>query len=310
MPRVPRRLLDAVAYIYPTTEAANDGTPGGSTGFLISVSFESPQFPNLAHLYLVTNAHCVTPEPSVAVRFNTKSGGTEVVAINRDQWIFHPEGDDIAAVAIDLDQAIYRLSDVPAEILMTEEQRNADFGVGDECFVIGRNVGLEGKRTNTPTARFGAVSMMAPEPVYQPLRARAQDSIVVEAKSLGGYSGAPAFVHQSPPITEPVRKGMERWPVVVQSYSQSGFAMLGVTWGHINGPAVIEGPAHDLPKSERALLVNSGMMLVVPAWKIRELLDVDILASARRSDEQECEKLANESSAVLDSGEVPRTQEP
>lgn len=304
MPRVPRLLLDSVAYIYRTSDDAKAGTPEGGTGFLIAEPFESAQFPDLAHLYLVTNAHCITPWPSVAIRFNTKAGGTEVIEIMRDAWVHHPDGDDIAVAPIELDQAFYRLSAVPAEILMTEEQRSGDFGVGDECFVIGRNFGLEGRRTNTPTARFGTVSMMVPEPVFQPLRARVQDSIVVEAKSLSGYSGAPVFVYQSPPIREPVRGGMEKWTVVVHSYSQSGFAMLGVTWGHINGRSVIEGPAHDVTQSEKALLANSGMMLVVPAWKIRELLDDEILVSMRRSDELAHENLAaKENSAALDSNE-------
>ncbi len=251
----------------------------------MSVPFKSAR-PH-AHLYLVTNSHVADHGPSIAARFNTKAGGMEIVELGHEQWFHHPERDDVAVMPLNAPDAGYELSDVPDDIFMTAEQRvNGDFGVGDECFVVGRNIGLEGEHTNTPAARFGAVSIMHPEPVRQSERRHAQDSIVVEAKSLGGYSGAPVFVYQSPPVLEPIREGMERWRVVVHSYSQAGFAMLGITWGHMNGRRTVVGPWRDLSESERAIAVNSGMMLVVPAWKIRELLDLDPLAELRQRVEQ------------------------
>lgn len=223
-----------MVFIYATVEDAYAGQSAGGTGFLVSVPFETDK--KYAHLYLVTNSHVAHQRPSIVIRFNTPSGTTEILEVSHGQWYHHPDGDDVAAIPLDLDSATYKLSDVPVEIFMTEEQRtNGDFGTGDECFVIGRNIGLEGERTNTPAARFGAVSIMSPEPIWQLQRGHVQDSIVVEAKSLGGYSGAPTFIYQSPPIFEPVRGGMERWPVVVHGYFQSGFAMLGITWGHMNG---------------------------------------------------------------------------
>lgn len=300
LPRVPNRLLNAVVFIYATVEDAYAGRSAGGTGFLVSVPFETDN--KYAHLYLVTNSHVVKRSPSLAIRFNTPSGTTEIFEVSRDQWCHHPNGDDVAAIPLDLDSATYELSDVPVEIFMTETQRtNGDFGTGDECFVIGRNIGLEGERTNTPAARFGAVSIMSPEPIYQPRRKHAQDSIVVEAKSLGGYSGAPTFVYQAPPILEPIRGGMERWPVVVHSYSQSGFAMLGITWGHMNGRIAVVGPGSDLSESEKAVAVNSGMMLVVPAWKIRQLLDLESLADRRETQEREHHEKVGRTRAGIDS---------
>lgn len=49
--------------------------------------------------------------------------------------------------------------------------------------------------------------------------------------------------YQAPPITEPIGDGMKKWQVVVQSYPQSGLALLGITWGHMNGrePSKVRG---------------------------------------------------------------------
>jgi hypothetical protein len=296
-------------FIYATVEDAYAGRSAGGTGFLVSVPFETDN--KYAHLYLETNSHIAHRSLSIAIRFNTPSGTTEIFEVSHGQWYHHPDGDDVAAMPLDLDSATYKLSDIPVEIFMTEEQRtNGDFGTGDECFVIGRNIGLEGQRTNTPAARFGAVSIMSPEPIYQPQRRHAQDSIVVEAKSLGGYSGAPTFIYQAPPIFEPVRGGMERWPIVVHSYSQSGFAMLGITWGHMNGRIAVLGPGLDLSESEKAIAVNSGMMLVVPAWRIRQLLDLESLAHLRETQEREHHETVgrtSEESTVNPDGEQPQS---
>ena len=289
LPRIHNRLINSVVFIYGTEEQAYAGALVGATGFLTAVPFKL-SLPGLsyAHLYLVTNSHVADQDQPVAVRINTKAGETEVFTIPKDRWIHHPNGDDIAAVSMkELSKDIYQLSDVPSEIYMTQEQRACgDFGAGDECFVIGRHVGLEGLESNTPAARFGAVSIMNPDKIPQEQRQHPQESIVVEARSLGGYSGAPVFIYQAPPITEPIGDGMKKWPVVVQSYPQSGLALLGITWGHMNGREPVEGPWLDLTKTEKALAVNSGMMLVVPAWKITELLELEAFADERQRTEE------------------------
>ncbi|MCE0764828.1 serine protease [Pseudonocardia kujensis] len=288
-----------MVFIYGSEEASYAGASAGGTGFLTSVPFEMSGIGQLyAHLYLVTNSHVAAHESSVAVRINAKDGGAEVFTIPGDMWLHHPDGDDIAAVSMEsLSRDSYQLSDVPFNLYMTQEQRdNGTFGAGDECFVVGRNVGLEGQEFNTPACRFGAVSIMRPDKIYQPRRAHAQDSIVVEAKSLGGYSGAPVFIYQSPGISEPTGGFMENWPVVVNSYMWSGFALLGITWGHANGRTPVEGPWLDLTQSEKDLVVNSGMMLVVPAWKIADLLNQDVFVEERRRTEAKYVKVAEQES--------------
>ena len=298
MPRVPKRLIDSVVFLYESEEAAYAGAKTGGTGYLTSIPF-STGGPGIwhAHLYLVTNSHVADHGGSVSVRINTKSGGIEVLTIPREKWTHHPDGDDIAVVSMeDLSSDTLQLSDVPTDIYMAEgHSENGIFGEGDECFVVGRNVGLEGLEFNTPACRFGAVAIMRPGKVWQPERQHAQESVVVEARSLGGFSGAPVFIYQAPPILAPETDDMKQWPVVVHSYMQSGFAFLGITWGHHNGRKPIEGPWLDWPTIERDLVVNSGMMLVVPAWKIEEILQLPHFVEERRAAEARLSEAANKS---------------
>ena len=70
MPRVPAEYADSLAYLYATPEAAEQRSGDAGCGFLLGVEFE--EIPNLAHVYLVTNAH-VTDECRVA-RYNSNRG--------------------------------------------------------------------------------------------------------------------------------------------------------------------------------------------------------------------------------------------
>jgi hypothetical protein len=242
LPRVDDTLLDSVVYIYPSEEDAQKGAAGGGTGFL--VGYPVAQRNDLVHVYLVTNSHVATHTRTVAVRINLHSGGTKVITLGPPQWFHHPDNDDVAVAPISLD-ATYRFGLVPVEMFATKENVEAgDFGAGDECFCIGRHINLDGKLANTPAARFGNVAIMRPDPVHQgSRRPHLQESIAVEARSLGGFSGAPVFVWSSGMITTP--KALPRFTpnsdltkrfiAVVSGLIQSPFALLGITWGHMNG---------------------------------------------------------------------------
>ena len=153
-----------------------------------------------------------------------------------------------------------------------------NIGPGDECFVVGRFVNHEGKQKNLPTVRFGCISQMADEPILQNCGYK-QQSFLVEAKSIGGYSGSPVYTY-IPPGT--IRYGVENW--LDKILMQHGPWLLGVVWGQINDwmPIMNEQgqPINSNPKSAQ-VMINTGIMAVVPAWKIRETLNSES-ASLRR----------------------------
>jgi hypothetical protein len=313
VPRVTRGLLDAVVFVYMSAVDAKESNPVGATGFLVSYPFRDPEM-GLAHLYAVTNSHVALKDGGTrAIRLNKIGGGTETVLVRPDQWHHHDDA-DVAVAVLDLDQGRMRLADVPTSWFVTCEQiEERQFAEGDECLIIGRHFGLDGTERNTPAARFGSISIMQPEPLHHDKFGRPEESIAVEARSLSGFSGSPVFVWQAPPLGPPVYKDALRggqasligkWEVVVRSHLESPFAFLGLTWGHMNGRRALAGPAADASAGEKALILNSGIMLVVPAWRIRELLETEELAEMRdQAEDDERKSQQQHPFAVSDVGE-------
>ena len=57
--------------------------------------------------------------------------------------------------------------------------------------------GIDGGQKNTPSARFGNMSMMPEKPIRR-ADGILQESYLLEMRSINGYSGSPAFVHIPP----------------------------------------------------------------------------------------------------------------
>jgi len=325
LPRVTERLLDAVVFIYRDEEQATNGLPEGGTGCLVSYPFKAQGLANHAHLYAVTNSHVAKRDGrNSVIRINKLDGRVQLVVIRGDDWTHHVDA-DIAVVPLDLDQQTLRLADIPIEIFVSQEDiASRYFTEGDECLFIGRHHGLDGLHRNTPAVRMGSVAVMQPEPIYREEFVRSEESIAVEARSLSGFSGSPVFVWQTESISAPayldkLRGGehslIGKWPVVLHGNIESRFAFLGITWGHMKGPNAVVDPGDNADEIEKALTLNSGIMLAVPAWKIKELLDCDELVAMREeAEDQEGEQAkeraaqaaaASRSVAVADSSESP-----
>ena len=102
---------------------------------------------------------------------------------------------------------------------------------------------------------------------------RRQGSFLVEARSLSGYSGSPVFIWPSHPIP-----GL--------GFTQSAhLKLLGIDWCHLRGfpkPILLSDKRTRHPDG-LFIEQNSGMMGVVPAWKIAELLDEDEFVADRKT---------------------------
>ena len=94
MPRIPDYFLDTVIYLYPSVDDARQGLAFGGTGFLISCRFNNNG--NLHHLYAVTNSHVIREGKSTFIRLNTHDNNTDVIPTTIDDWVHHPDGDDVA----------------------------------------------------------------------------------------------------------------------------------------------------------------------------------------------------------------------
>jgi hypothetical protein len=267
VPRVPDFWLDSIIYLYPSEADAWAGTEFGGTGFIVGVPCEDKRIPvEIAHLYFVTNDHMRLD--TGAVRFNLRSGGFDVKAIGADEWTPHQDGDDVAACEI-IQHEAHKYASANLPIFLTPEvQAVRNFGPGDEVFFIGRYVDHAGRAHNEPVVREGIVSGFPSEPISQrPERDFDQESILVEARSLSGFSGSPVYVTRTGVIE---RSSDFAGAPAVSTSSERPVYLLGIDWGHHpwREPVMKEGQ----PIKDLYIDSNSGMMMVVPGAKIRSLL--------------------------------------
>ena len=276
MPRVPDEMLECACYLYRSPEEAREGVGLGGTAFAVSMPPASPHLWAIRWIHLVTCKHVIDGDHAALVaRINTAQG-VQVVKTRRADWTVHPDGDDLAVCPIGLkDDA--RLREVPIGLLLDEfRARLLRIGPGDDTFEVGRFVNHEGRRRNTPTVRCGTIAMMPVEQVPM-ADGHMQDAYLVESRTRSGYSGSPVFVRaphdRLPPLALPNREGP--LPQIPHGYGPSTPLLLGVL------AAYLQGPNAALPD----LLENTGMEVVIPAWRLLLLLETPELASRRDREE-------------------------
>lgn len=264
--RIPDDWQGNSIFLYPSEHDAHEGTRAGGSGFLLG--FDSDRLQGLQTVYAVTNAH-VIESGSCALRLNRHDGTVEVRDLDDRDWIMPASHDDIAICRLSaLDQAVHKYKCVSNRRLATREVVS-QFGIGpgDETITIGRFINADGVQRNTPTVRFGNIAQMPGEPILQDRRIVGttqnfkQVSYLVEAKSVSGFSGSSVFVHFSPFSQRPDGK-----PHTWDTY------LLGVSWGYIMGWEYLRDDFGRLLESRTKVRVNTGMMGVVPAWILHDLL--------------------------------------
>lgn len=270
MPRISDRILSAVAYIYPDEESARRGDPRGGTGFLVCLPMEGVA--DAAHLFVATANHVVGYMKAAWLRVSTTEGTSHTIEIPAAAWISHPDGDDVAIAGIDreLDADVDTIKCIPNEWLITHDLLSQlDLGPGDETFFVGRFKHHDGRDVNRPSARFGNISLM-PGDVHIAERGLAQEAFIVEARSLSGYSGSPVFVFL-PPMTPRPSQVLDPGQRIQLEKRGAGPLLLGVDCAHLRDSELVrDGEGHPV---DDGLYVqsNSGMLAVVPAWKLSEL---------------------------------------
>lgn len=134
-----------------------------------------------------------------------------------------------------------------------------NIGPGDEVVLIGRFINIEGKERNIPSVRFGHISQMPIEPLEY--EGKSQESFLCEIKSIGGFSGSPVFLA---PVSDTGRPEGSKFVDEAR--------LLGIDWCHIqNFEHPIDNNGDEI--SHIRFPTNTGMMGVVPAWKLDGLLD-------------------------------------
>ena len=162
--------------------------------------------------------------------------------------------------------------------------------------MVGRLLNHQGRQRNIPTVRFGDISMMPWEPILNQ-RGLMQESFLVEMRSLSGYSGSPVFVTVDGYTPRPVAHKGGEIPM-----EGGGTWLLGIDWGHLRtyGKVVSEKDKQTPIEEDWVVPSNSGQAMVVPAWKLRELLDQEELVVRRKQLDDKLTEVKKSSPAAFD----------
>lgn len=277
--RVPDALLKCVGFI------AHD-TPGkityGATGFIVAMKDAGLEY---EYYYFVTAKHVaekIEDGPFIVGlndptgRATTLRGGDEL------QWWYHPTERDHVDVAVTPFNAPPDMIDIKTvkNVMFATKQEIAKYfiGVGDEVSIIGLFTRFHGAASYSPIVRIGNIAMMSNDPLptkdFGPMEA-----YLVESRSIGGLSGSPVFVRHTV-----FNRSKDQHGDMLTMFGVGSFHFLGLMHGHWDLPL-------DFVNTEKAEAVNLGVSIVVPAYKILEVLNQSELMDMRKTmDEELCKQ--------------------
>lgn len=274
--QVPDEVRKCVAFI---CLKSGDEMKLKGTAFFLSLPVEGSA--SARFIYVVTAKHVIEgirqngTDGSVYIRLNFKDSA-DYVPIPIDQWVSHPcDGTvDASVLAWGPPTDIIDYTVIPADKMTATEEviKAEDIGCGDEVFLTGLFVNHYGKYKNQPIVRTGNIALMPEEPVATRALG-AIDAYLVEARSIGGLSGSPVFVH---PGIFRAGKGEAR-------LRGNTFYWLGLMHGHWDLPTDASVSLDTLDKER----VNMGIAIVVPSTKILEVINQErfVLDRQRKSKE-------------------------
>lgn len=285
MPRIPDVILNSTIYLYGSVEDAKEGAQFGGSGFLTTVPFET-QIGDAyrTHLYAVTNSHVIREGASPIIRVTSVDGETKIIEKTTYDWVDDFYSDDVAVCSLGF--LGYGVVGLLRETYMTPEKiKELNIGVGSDIVTVGRFISHDGKQRNLPVVRFGHISMMNDEPIENGERGTLQESFLVECQSNSGYSGSPVFVTDTH-FGDPNKRG----------------GLLGIVWGHLHITERVRDKDKNKLSDGWLVQANSGMMMVIPIWKLVDLLNSKELASKRHNWEKEVAEIVQRSQggATLD----------
>lgn len=269
---IPAEVRKVVSFLY-VQEGPERFVPVG-TGFWIGAKIASNADgqPRYA-VYLVTAKHVLRNAagnlPKVYVRLNLKGGGSESVGTDlvwngpRQNVFEHPDPSvDLVVIPGLPSQTRYDFVFLPEEIFL-DESATGDLHIreGTSVFFQGLFIPLAFGERVEPLSRFGRMAASGPTKVKWD---GVETSVyLMEAHSSAGNSGAPVFFfigaergNGSLVIGEPLLR------------------LAGVMKGFFGEGTVAVGAAP-------ALNLNSGIAAVTPVFRLKDLLDMEILRRHR-----------------------------
>jgi len=223
----------------------------------------------MSYVYLVTAKHvaeALANKPFL-IRINDKKGSCGYVKADGIVWFYHPtdKSIDVAVIPYAPPHELFDCKQISTDAFLSDEiiQRKR-IGTGDEVFIVGLFAPATGSKRNQPIVRMGNIAMMPDEPI--PSSMGDIDAYLIEARSIGGLSGSPAFVRETVPI------------------GLGSFYLMGLMHGHWDIPPEKKNDLLDV--NDILGTVNMGIAIVIPAKKILEVLNQPKLVELREKAEK------------------------
>jgi hypothetical protein len=271
--RVPDEIQKCVVFLGTFVPTLSDKVGLSYIGTAFFIGIPSQTKSGVSYIYLVTAKH-VAERLSLAyrdfeekksalaaeiknllfLRINTKNGKSEILKSESNKWFTHPTDKtvDIAVLPWAPPSEKYDYKWVGVDSLLSDEIiQKEGIGIGDEVFITGLFAHVRGSAKNIPIVRIGNIAMMSDEAI--PTELGNIEAYLIEARSIGGLSGSPAFVRKTVPL------GIGQ------------FYLLGLMHGHWEIP--VERKNDSLMADDMLGRVNMGIAIVVPAKKILEVLN-------------------------------------
>lgn len=285
MPRIAPEILRSTFYLYPSVEAAKSGAKFGGTGFFVAWPTGIPEAPNL--VYAVTNWHVAVRDGCSVMRINTVHGGTDILDFDPSEWEFPPGGHDIAIMPhlkLGIRESIHEIVALQLDLFLEKtEMTTLGIGPGENILMIGRFVDHDGAASNVPSVRFGNISVM-PQDIEQPTKAKKLKSFILDVHSRTGYSGSPVFVYRtfgSDLTTDQfVTMNHNIFGAFNAPHEDHFIKLLGLHWGQFPEQWEIKSKRKTVAQvsvrrqNKQYIEGMSGMTLAIPAWSIREFLEM------------------------------------
>lgn len=253
------------------------------TGFI--VGFQYSDQPNQRVPLIVTAKHVIASHDRFYVRFSGKSGGemfsvtfkNEELRSTGRMWEHPDEGVDLVAFITFHARDFDTLSIPVSGLASKSDFSDADIKPTDRVVFPCLLTNFMGQGRNYPVVRNGYIALVPDEPV--PLEydvagkhiITQQEMILIDATATPGASGSPIFL----------------WPdlrLKGEKYQLWGerLWLLGIIHGFY--PTAPQEIVHIIQSTKLvpAYAENSGIALVFPSWRIRELLELpEVLQGAR-----------------------------
>jgi len=269
--QIPKEIKKGVVFLGYRNDDGIEQFAG--TAFYVSRSIAN----GMGFTYLVTARHVIDGirtkrREKVLMRVNPTRGSAVWVEIPIEHWISHtdPSVDVVVKRAAIIKGADH--NSIPIRSFVNAETIKAEnIGIGDEVYMPGLFVNHYGEDRNIPVVRTGNIAAMAEEKIVVNKFGKI-DAYLIEARSIGGLSGSPVYVH-----VEAIRYSDERVPTAI--YPSPGNYLLGLMHGH-----------YDQNWQSGKDRVNLGIAIVIPATKILEVINQPTIKDADDVDEKEWRK--------------------